>query len=89
MVIVTWFLQKMPQLQEMFPIVEKEGSDSMAFDNVLEVVLSRKNECHASEPRTSMLPKVSGDLADDAFLCVRVCVCSSLSWRAVRCRSLC
>jgi len=29
----------MPNLQDMFPIVEKEGSDSMAFDNVLELLI--------------------------------------------------
>ena len=29
----------MPDLQDMFPIVEKEGSDSMAFDNVLELLI--------------------------------------------------
>ena len=29
----------MPQLKDCFPIVEKEGSDSMAFDNVLELLI--------------------------------------------------
>ena len=29
----------MPELKNMCPIVEKEGSDSMAFDNVLELLI--------------------------------------------------
>jgi glutamate synthase domain-containing protein 1 len=30
---------KMPELKSFCPIVEKEGSDSMAFDNVLELLI--------------------------------------------------